>query len=65
MADFYAWEFEQDGRPLSVRVTGPLIVNEISLALESARDGLGIAYVPEGYVARDIAGGRLTRLLEA
>jgi len=61
----YAWEFEKGGRPLAVRVEGPLIVNEISLALKAALDGLAIAYLPEEYVLPDIESGRLTRLLEA
>lgn len=61
----YAWEFEKGGRPLTVRVEGPLIVNEISLALKAALDGFAIAYLPEEYVLPDIESGRLTRLLEA
>jgi DNA-binding transcriptional LysR family regulator len=59
----YAWEFEQSGRALNVRVEGPLIVNEILLARRAARDGAGIAYLPEDYVAEDIREGRLTRVL--
>lgn len=59
----YAWEFERSGRALNVRVEGPLIVNEILLARQAARDGAGIAYLPEDYVAEDIREGRLTRVL--
>ena len=61
----YAWEFEKAGHALTVRVDGPLIVNEISLALKGALDGLGIAYLPENYAMPDIEAGRLSRLLEA
>jgi DNA-binding transcriptional LysR family regulator len=43
----YAWEFEKGGRALNVRVEGQLIVNDIGLALQAARDGLGVAYLPE------------------
>jgi DNA-binding transcriptional LysR family regulator len=60
----YAWEFEQGGRALNVRVEGQVIVNEISLARQAARDGAGLAYLPEHYVAEDIAAGRLLRVLE-
>jgi DNA-binding transcriptional LysR family regulator len=60
----YAWEFEQGGRALNVRVGGQVIVNEISLARQAARDGAGLAYLPEHYVAEDIAAGRLHRVLE-
>jgi DNA-binding transcriptional LysR family regulator len=60
----YAWEFEQGGRALNVRVEGQVIVNEISLARQAARDGAGLAYLPEHYVAEDIAAGHLRRVLE-
>lgn len=59
----YAWEFERSGRALNVRVEGQLIVNEILLARRAARDGAGIAYLPEDYVAEDIRESRLTRVL--
>lgn len=59
----YAWEFEQDGRALNVRVTGQLIVNDIVLARQAGRDGAGIAYLPEDYVRADVAEGRLVRVL--
>jgi DNA-binding transcriptional LysR family regulator len=60
----YAWEFEKAGCALNVRVGGQLIVNEIALARQAARDGLGIAYLPEDYVQPDIETGGLTRVLE-
>ena len=59
----YAWEFEQDGRALNVRVEGQLIVNDIVLARQAARDGAGIAYLPEDYVRTDLEEGRLVRVL--
>jgi DNA-binding transcriptional LysR family regulator len=60
----YAWEFEKAKRALNVRVEGQLIVNEIALALQAARDGLGIAYLPEDYVQADVKTGHLIRVLE-
>ena len=60
----YAWEFERDGRPLNVRVEGQLIVNEIALARQAARDGAGIAFLLDSHVRDDIAAGRLVRVLE-
>lgn len=60
----YAWEFEKDGRALNVRVEGQMTVNDTSLALQAATDGLGIAYVTEDQVLSFIADGRLVRLLE-
>jgi len=63
LGGLYAWEFEKPGRAISVRVEGPLIVNEIALALQAARDGLGLAYLPENYVQADIDAGHLQRVL--
>jgi DNA-binding transcriptional LysR family regulator len=39
-------------------------VNEVSLALHAARDGLGIAFLPEDCVLPDINAGHLTRVLQ-
>lgn len=60
----YAWEFERDGRPLNVRVEGQVIVNDVALARQAARDGAGLAYLPETYVRDDLDAGRLVRVLE-
>lgn len=60
----YAWEFGKDGRELRVRVEGPLVLNRADVIAEAAADGLGIAYLPEDYVASRIATGQLVRLLE-
>jgi DNA-binding transcriptional LysR family regulator len=60
----YAWEFERDGRALNVRVEGPLIVNDASLAFRAAVDGLGIGYLPEDLVAPAIDAGSVIRVLE-
>jgi len=60
----YAWEFEKDGRELRVRVDGQLTFNGASRMLNAALAGLGLAYVPESMVERDLAKGRLKRVLE-
>jgi DNA-binding transcriptional LysR family regulator len=60
----YAWEFEQDGRALNVRVEGQLVFNKPSLVLDAAAAGFGIAFMPEDHVTRDLASGRLERVLE-
>ena len=59
----YAWEFEQDGQALDVRVPGPLTYNEPDLMLEAALDGLGVGYLLEHEVASHVEDGRLVRLL--
>ena len=58
------WEFEQEGRALDIKVTGPLTYNEPELMLESALDGLAVAYVLEEQAEPHIVAGRLVRLLE-
>ncbi len=60
----YAWEFEKEGHELRVRVEGQLTFNNIALRLNAARQGLGLAYLPEDVVAADLAKGRLVRVLE-
>ncbi len=60
----FPWEFEKDGRELNVRVDGQLVYNNLTLRINSALDGLGLAYVPEDQVLRHIANGRLLRVLE-
>ena len=59
----YAWEFERDGRPLEVRVSGPLTFNEPDLMLDAAVEGMGVAYVLEDEAAPLVEAGRLVRLL--
>ncbi|MBS0515809.1 MAG: LysR family transcriptional regulator [Proteobacteria bacterium] len=61
----YAWEFERAGRPQNVHVEGQLTFNTTPPVIQSALDGLGIAFVPEDEVATELAGGRLVRVLEA
>jgi DNA-binding transcriptional LysR family regulator len=65
LGGLYAWEFEKGGRALNVRVKGQLVVNDPGLALGAAADGLGIAYLPDDYVKREIDAGRLIRVLES
>lgn len=63
LGGLYAWEFEKGGRAVNVHVTGQVIVNEIAIARQAARDGIGLAYLPENYVSADIEAGRLKRAL--
>lgn len=60
----YAWEFEKDGRELNVWVDGQIIVNDTTLALNAAIDGLGIAFLPDDTLQPLITAGRLVRVLE-
>jgi DNA-binding transcriptional LysR family regulator len=60
----YAWEFENAGRQLRVRVEGQLTFNGTWQMLNAALDGLGIAYVPEDVVQPHLTKRRLKRVLE-
>ena len=60
----YAWEFEEDGKPLEVRVDGPLVFNDSDLMRASAIAGMGLAYLYEDDADEDIRAGRLVRVLK-
>jgi DNA-binding transcriptional LysR family regulator len=59
----YAWEFEQDGNDLRVRVEGQLTFSSILPIQKAALDGFGIAYVPESLVQRHLESGALEAVL--
>jgi len=60
----YRWEFEKRGKPVTVSVSGPLIVNDVEVTLRAALDGLGLAFLFEERAAEHIARGELVRVLE-
>ncbi|MFP3269336.1 MAG: LysR family transcriptional regulator [Paraburkholderia sp.] len=60
----YAWEFENAGHELKVRVEGQLVFNTTSLMLEAALDGCGLAYVPEDVVRPYLDDNRLKLVLK-
>ncbi|MGO6998621.1 LysR family transcriptional regulator [Rhizobium leguminosarum] len=60
----YAWEFEENGRAIKIRVDGQLVFNTIYNVLEAALDGFGFAYVPEDIAKLHLGTGRLHRFLE-
>jgi DNA-binding transcriptional LysR family regulator len=59
----WSWPFVKDRRELKVRAEGPLAFNAISLILNAALAGLGLAYLPENLVQDHVAAGRLVRVL--
>jgi DNA-binding transcriptional LysR family regulator len=59
----YAWEFEKSGRELRVRVEGQFTFNATAQMINAALAGAGLAYVPESMVQRELAQGRLRRIL--
>ena len=60
----YVWEFGKTGRDVKVRASGPLAFNDIAMIRTAAIDGLGLANLPESYVAAHIADGLLIRVLD-
>ena len=60
----FPWDLDKDGHEVNVRIEGQLVFNNISLRLNSALDGLGLAYLPEDQVLSHVAQGRLVRVLE-
>ncbi len=59
----YSWEFERDGHEFSVRVEGPLTLSNIGPAIDSALDGIGLAYAPTDRVRPYVETGQLRRVL--
>ncbi|AKP35347.1 LysR family transcriptional regulator [Yersinia aleksiciae] len=64
MGGLYAWEFEQGGRELKVRVDGQLTFNSLRQRIDAAVMGFGLAYVPEDAVKEEISSGGLIHVLE-
>ncbi|ATB45574.1 LysR family transcriptional regulator [Corallococcus macrosporus] len=57
------WEFEVDGRELTVAVNGRVITNDNEVMVLAALDGQGLAYVMEHTVTEHLAAKRLVRVL--
>jgi len=60
----YAWEFEQGGRPVNVRVGGRLTFNSVLPILDAALAGFGLAYLPLDLVQPHVDRGELVHVLE-
>ncbi|HEY0332414.1 MAG TPA: LysR family transcriptional regulator [Stenotrophomonas sp.] len=58
------WEFTRDGRDFEVEVGGRLVVNESDLALQLARQGLGLTQLFEAQAAAEVADGSLVQVLD-
>jgi DNA-binding transcriptional LysR family regulator len=59
----YRWEFEREGRSLSVDTKGSVIVNDGTLLVSLAVAGLGLAYVADIAVKDEVASGVLIPVL--
>jgi len=64
MPSHSSWRFIEDGKPLTVHVSGPARVNSPVAAMQAALAGLGFAVLPTYLADPQIAAGRLVRVLE-
>lgn len=60
----YRWEFEKGRKCLSVGVSGPLIVDDVTVVIRAAIDGVGLAFLTEEQAMPLLTGGLLERVLE-
>lgn len=60
----YRWEFERGDASLSVAAPGSLIVDDGRLGLAAARDGVGLMYVADTMVRKELASGELRSVLD-
>jgi DNA-binding transcriptional LysR family regulator len=58
------WKFVRGGQEVSVSGLSRWHSNSGHCLLAAARDSLGLAYLPDYYLAEDLASGRLVRVLE-
>lgn len=59
----YRWEFEHRGVVEAINVDGPLTLTDQSLMAEAAKDGIGIAFVPDHFAREGLADGSLERVM--
>ncbi len=60
----YAWTFARGEEDVVVDVSGPLLVDDRSLVVAAALDGIGLSHIHEALVADHLSQGDLVRVLE-
>ncbi|MFJ5489937.1 LysR family transcriptional regulator [Pectobacterium carotovorum] len=60
----YDWEFADNGRTFDVRITGSVICNNAYDILEAAKDGFGLAYLPQDMVQPYTDSGKMVSVLQ-
>ena len=58
------WDFRKGGRELRAPVQGRAVFNTLTMILQAALEGMGLAYLPEDLVGCAVEDGRLVRVLE-
>lgn len=62
-ADWSEWRLTDGHRTVTVQPRGPLIVDSSQVLMQVAADGAGIVLMPEWLATRELADGRLVRIL--
>jgi DNA-binding transcriptional LysR family regulator len=60
----YHWEFFKNGQSVTLDVPGNISLDNNTLMVSAAAQGMGIAFVPENYAKAQIASGNLVKILE-
>lgn len=60
----FRWHFERRGETAQIDVTGPITLDEASLARAAVLEGVGVGLFLEQDVRGDLAAGRLARVLD-
>lgn len=60
----YDWEFVRRGRPVSIRPSGSMIVNDSGLLRSLASQGMGLIYTSDRAAAAELEAGKLLACLE-
>ena len=59
------WLFQDQGKPLEVKVTGRLRCNEVRPLLQACQAGVGICYLPRSSLGSEFTKGQIVEVLEA
>lgn len=60
----YHWEFEENSKPLHIKVKGQITFNSLSERIDAAISGFGIAYVSEDTIQNFTKTGQLIQILQ-
>lgn len=60
----YAWELQDEGKAVEVRVSGQLVFNGAYQMLNAALSGYGLAFLPADMTQPHVAAGRLRRVMD-
>ncbi|MCW8125232.1 LysR family transcriptional regulator [Microbulbifer halophilus] len=59
----FEWLFVESGKEMRVKVEGPLITNSIASVRDATLAGLGLAYLPQAYLHKELESGELAEVL--